>query len=604
MSITTSSLRGHLSKSLAELANPHDLGMTVIASEPKKTSSIFPHTPIPPKCFQQEFLVVLSSNLPSSTLPPSAVPSLSISTEDEKGKKKVLVTAISAYLYTFPLPGHERKSNSILYISKIDSSGYSPTPLPLTRMLIVSFLEYFLLNLQNIRIQLFARSQNQYLFANSSKNQNKKVLTGSGLCKWWKSVYEQTVIAYIKSKSQLKEQEVGIEKGDDYGEAIQLKYLLPGYAELESQIQLGQSKNQLPHSIRWEYKPPFDTPIIPPFTPSSSSLNPASGLASSSYKLLPESLATLIPSLPDDPKTRFLEELVTDGYQKNPHSTHRTDNSGKESDTTSTRTNPNEPSIVKKTKKEKELEEELNDRKQSHLALSINKVNKIEFWERIGFRQECGGDVTGFFTLEKTQNMPVKPKAKVAQLKDQSPAIAPEAGLESAVQNKTTSTTASDVVDTITSLDPESASIPILAQDIDKEKEVKEVDIPKTSESPEISKSQISKSHKSATTLKDPSMIRTEIINRLLVALTNIDFENLDLSIEGTEIWLKQTKSIMIGEIGLKNYEQNCLSIIPKKDNLPQVDFNEKGVKGVEVRKERQEEVVTMLQPRKKKKLT
>ncbi|WWC68528.1 uncharacterized protein I206_102457 [Kwoniella pini CBS 10737] len=586
MSVTVSGLRSHLLEALSTVPSPYELGLTVLLSEAKRTTSIFPHTPVPPKCYQQEILVVLSSNLPlpqsnkintdtSDTVDPSA----SSSKTENNDNRKVLVTAISAYLYTFP-----SNSSSILYISKIDSSGYTPIPLPLTRILIVSFLTYFLDTLPNIRIQLFARAQKQYLFANSSKNLNKKVLSGSGLCKWWKGVYEETIITHMKSRSSSAlyvgaQQSNKSQEKEDY----KLNYLIPGYEELESLNLLGKGK-ELPNDLKWSYIPPFNTPI---FASSSSKSNTN----------LPESLATLIPSLPDDPKTRFLEELVTDHFQKNSSSngnSRRIKRTQPEiSDSISlTLDKPDQngsgTATVKKSKKERELEEELNGRKSSHIALS--KLDKKEFWVRIGFRQECGQDVTGFFSLEKSSS-PNNAQQNIGRLEentiktplyDEKEDENSKAKIDQPVQR----------VDTVNSLAPESQNILALSSSSSTE-----MKLPIKSTKPT---SIIQDQSSSIVTISKEPLLRPEILNRLLTALTNLDFADLPLSLEGTDIWLKQAKSIVVGEIGQDNWTK-CVGIIKAKEGL--LGMNDNGVTRKDRLDEKKEdEVVTMLMPKKKKK--
>ncbi|KAJ3220998.1 hypothetical protein HK099_003835 [Clydaea vesicula] len=78
---------------------------------------------------------------------------------------------------------------TLVYIEKVDSTGYtklngsvSPTKL---------VLNYFLKNLNNLpgdslNLYIFARSQPQYLFVDSSLNKEKNVLSEKSLIKWWK----------------------------------------------------------------------------------------------------------------------------------------------------------------------------------------------------------------------------------------------------------------------------------------------------------------------------------------------------------------------------------------------------------------------------------
>ncbi|WWC60417.1 uncharacterized protein I303_102989 [Kwoniella dejecticola CBS 10117] len=611
MSITVTGLRTHLLDALTTLPHSHELGLSVLISEPKRTASIFPHTPVPPKCYQQEILVVLSSDLPppqdqtgniqNSKAEPVPVIAESSSSNDipqdidhdhkrkSEKRRRVLVTAISAYLYTFPSISRT-ESNSILYISKIDSSGYTSTPLPLTRALIVSFLNYFIHTLPNIRIQLFARAQKQYLFANSAKNPKKKVLSGSGLCKWWKGVYEETLTLYMKPKSDGNSDSSSedLQGKNAKREDLRLNYLIPGYEELEALNMLGKGKI-LPNSTSWKYKPPFETPI---FAPAPSSATSDGGNKNEAGSSLPPTLATLIPSLPDDPKTRFLEELVTDHLQQNTNSslTKRSQSSnaalnGKGNVEESTGES-SKNAISKKSKKERELEEEMKGRKASHIALS--KVDQKEFWVRIGFRQECGQDVTGFFTLEKSL---VEPKENE---KEQAAYDVSTTNIDPISQPaKQISVSPLDLESKIGPSLPASALTPT-----DGETEIPIVSTP-TSVSTKISPlntktstvAKTSHPHKQA-------YLRPEILSRILTALTNLDFADLPLAVEGTEIWLKQAESIVVGEIGEDGWKE-CVGIVSAKEGLSMNAAVDMGVR--KEREDDQKEVVTTLMPRKKK---
>ncbi|TXT07499.1 hypothetical protein VHUM_03219 [Vanrija humicola] len=128
---------------------------------------------------------------------------------------------------------------------------------------------------------------------------------------------------------------------------------------------LGAPRRPLPAGVSWRYAPPFVAQLLPD-----------AGVPS---------LATLVPSLPDDPKTRFLDELVAEAVDTVPISLTK---SGKDKE-------PSEPR--KRSRKEKDAAEEEEDRGRAHAALA--KIPPEEFWERLGFRQECvSGDVTGFFS--------------------------------------------------------------------------------------------------------------------------------------------------------------------------------------------------------------
>ncbi|TIA89098.1 hypothetical protein E3P99_02241 [Wallemia hederae] len=82
-------------------------------------------------------------------------------------------------------------------------------------------------------------------------------------------------------------------------------------------------------------------------------------------------LSSLIPYFEDDPKSRFLDELA--------NSTEALDGRA-----------------LKKPRRESNKEEDV-----SHKQEALDRTSIEEFWERLGYRQECAsGRVTGFFFLQ------------------------------------------------------------------------------------------------------------------------------------------------------------------------------------------------------------
>lgn len=583
-------IRDHILDSLTPLKSPYNLGLTVLVSQPKKTSSIFPHTPNPPRCTQQEVLVVLStdlalvSNHPTNTQHhaqsnngsdgPSAHPHSTSSSTDQPVAEarssstaesaapitpRVLVCAISAYLYTFPSssPSTAPSPSAILYISKVDSSGYAPYPIPITRHFVRSFLTYYLVTLPRVRIQLFARAQRQYLFANSADGKTKKVLSGTGLCKWWKGVYEEAASELVRHRLAKEGK-----KAD-----MKLAYILPGYEEAEARTMLGQGR-ALPAGVAWAYRPPFTDPVVAP--------SRSSTISSSSSSVLPPSLATLIPSLPDDPKTRFLEELVADAI---PQYSIRSDEKQKDKD-------------GKKSRKEREADEEQHARTEAHAALA--KVFKDEFWERIGFRQECAsGDVTGFFTLESEAS----PRAKAEPSSDASQPDVQVVHSTTPVEMDISTAKSEPAVFTTTS------SVSISPTDTASKSTLQS--------SPKIT--DLAPAY--VDTLAQPQpLLPPAIASRLLTALTNLDFASLSLAKEGTELWLRSTRSLVLSELGDSAWDQ-CTAIVRGTGVIPPTPTSngsglEVGAGGdasplvnaTAVSVKRDEPPVTMLQPRKKKK--
>ncbi|KAL0242142.1 hypothetical protein I308_105771 [Cryptococcus tetragattii IND107] len=539
-----SHLRDHLIHSLSPLPNTHPLGLTVLASQPKRTRDLFPHAVHPPKCAQQEWLVVLDSEMGTDK---ATVQGQGENKSEEN--PRVLIAAISAHLYTF-----SSSTPSILYISKVDSSGYSSstTPLPLTRHLIRAFILYFLAECPALRVQLFARAQRQYLFANSADWKGKKVLGGAGLCKWWKGVYENVASSWAASPGSGPAEPAGSAASaglelEEKKQNMKLGFILPGYDEQEAKTLLGAGR-PLPKGMHWTYTPPFTSPLIP---------SPSSPSVSGSGSGTRVSLATLIPSLPDDPKTRFLEELVSE-HPRPPNTSKSSTTTTTTSSTTTEKKqggqeesksepepesesgsgNGNGPDKRqgggkegKKTRKEHEAEEDAAQR--TFAENILHAVGIAEFWERMGFRQECAsGDVTGFFTLEAGSVLGMGLERKHAS-GESSPAT-------------TTTATAKNAL----------------------------------------------------------ALLPQAITERLLAALTNLDFANPALAVEGSTIWLEQTHSIVAGEVGEAGWEVCVARIEAKAGQAGQArSVTVAGAERIGEGVRKREEVVTMLQPRKKKKI-
>lgn len=389
------------------------------------------------------------------------------------------------------------------------------------------------------------------MFANSADWKGKKVLGGAGLCKWWKGVYEDVASSWASSPGS---DPAGLEL-EEKKQNMKLGFILPGYDEQEAKTLLGTGR-PLPKGMHWTYTPPFTSPLIPsPPSPTVSGSGSGSGTR--------VSLATLIPSLPDDPKTRFLEELVSE-HPRPPNTCTSSTTTITSSTTTEKKQGGQEESKSEpepgsesgsgsgngldkrqgggkegknKTRKGREAEEDAAQR--TFAENILHAVGIAEFWERMGFRQECAsGDVTGFFTLESGSALGMGLERKHAS-GESSPAT-------------TTTATAKNVL----------------------------------------------------------ALLPQAITERLLTALTNLDFANPTLAVEGSTIWLEQTHSIVAGEVGEAGWEVCVARIEAKAGQAGQGgQVGQAGaviVTGAErigegVRKK--EEVVTMLQPRKKKKI-
>ncbi|BFZ59961.1 hypothetical protein YB2330_000983 [Saitoella coloradoensis] len=172
-----------------------------------------------------------------------------------------LVCAIEVLAYT-------TKDLTTLYVSKVDTTGYKPpkTPSPVRRA-IAGFVAYLSLVYRNkegsrLRLSLFAKSQPQYLFPDSAKNQSKHIVDDGGLIKWW----VKTLDLAIPESSK--------------------RYLIvPGMDKYDTRKFWAESK------LDWVMGYPYGDPN-----------DPNSSIA-----------RECIPCFPDDPKARYVAELDDNG---------------------------------------------------------------------------------------------------------------------------------------------------------------------------------------------------------------------------------------------------------------------------------------------------
>jgi regulator of Ty1 transposition protein 109 len=304
--------------------------------------------------------------------------------------------------------------------------------------------------------------------------------------------------------------------------------VLPGYSADEAKGMLGQRK-PLGEGLKWTSDPPFTTPL-PTHSSSSSSLGPSSSLGE--LETPPgaptrSSLAALIPSLPDDPKARFLDDLVSEGAEDPQRrrqflkpkpeggSSSASIQSTSTSSATVTATSPGKKRdpLRSKVKAEDEAERRFT-------SSTLKRISLGEYWERMGFRQECiSGDVTGFFTLESGP-----------------PNLIPSGSSSNSAPMQPNTSNTSDPKPTSEALPP-------------------------------------------------------GIVDRILQALLNTDFKSFESAIDQSALWDRSVKSIVVDETGEEGYRK-CIGVVEGKEGEVVVPV-----------KRKEEAVVTMLQPRKKKKV-
>ncbi|KAJ9116928.1 hypothetical protein QFC22_004586 [Naganishia vaughanmartiniae] len=606
----TEYLIDHIRLRLSNSPITHPLTITVIESRPKRTTSLFPYVEETPKVWVQQVLVTVAADVKQDETADTAVdaPSDSISaepnilhvTEDSgnphsntdsaasKNNRKLFICAMEAYVFHVPAT-----SSCLVYISKVDSTGYHPDipwstekPIPdatatseqprsrlppITYYLLKAFLSFYhplppsrALQIRRSHhhrhayVTLFARSATQYLFPNSILG-GKKVLGGLKLCKWWKRTFEDVVVDLQREQQAVDDRSTVSEVHEKY-----LTYCLPGYDHLEARSLVGVSAsltaitNEPGDRVEWQYLPPADPSLNSLlFPPSPGPMTPEH---LTERKQRP--LGMLVPTFDDDPKARFLVELVmnspveklrkgkgrrnivaeeVDNEEQPDAKRQKLDsNTMQQAPTPASTTIKDEHATasaasstnVLKDLKERRRKDELKLRQQD--AAALQAISWDDFWTRMGYRQECiSGDVTGFFSMY--------------------------VGLPATVD---------------TAAEPTSLQT-----------ETEELEAPSTS----------------------PHQISHPLFTRIGVALLNHDFANLTLAIEGTRRFLDQTENIVVAEIGEELWKTRCVA---------RVESNEKG-KAFQERKringtdegrvggteQSAQPVVNVLQIKKKKKL-
>ncbi|KAI9294335.1 hypothetical protein K502DRAFT_330811 [Neoconidiobolus thromboides FSU 785] len=102
---------------------------------------------------------------------------------------KILLGGFTSYEYQVLLQGDEE--GFITIIDKVDTTGYGKTPKVMKKVL-KSYLDYRKYHYRESRhlIYLFAKPQPQYLFKNSKRNINKKMLNDKQLINYWVDILD------------------------------------------------------------------------------------------------------------------------------------------------------------------------------------------------------------------------------------------------------------------------------------------------------------------------------------------------------------------------------------------------------------------------------
>ena len=370
----TPSLLDDILSKLSTLPGRRRLTATVLISQPRKkaAATIFPYAPKieEVQAVEQEVLLLIAENKDTQQ---TQGQSQSDATLPSPG---AYVAAIEANLYIFPTT-----HSVIVYISKVDTTGQGQRPSP-TRAATVAILEHIVRRWfagspsegspgWNVWVHLFARAQNQYLFPASIEHPGKKVLSDAGLVKWWKAVMDDFVSGCAKD-----------EKNSGSGRLRAEPYVtLPGATDDEAihLLRIPLRKPEATTGYDWRYGHPYST------LPSSTSSLATFPILS---RCSPPSILELIPYFPDDPKSRFIAELmdshttVSGTVIPPPAKRRRIDQQG-----------TSKPTGISETTN-------LLDQNESLWVDPLESVSIEEFWERMTFRQECSlGAVVAFFVV-------------------------------------------------------------------------------------------------------------------------------------------------------------------------------------------------------------
>ncbi|GAA5969415.1 hypothetical protein JCM21900_005689 [Sporobolomyces salmonicolor] len=396
-------LLDHLSASLrSSVPGKHAYALHVVRSQPRRSHALFPHASNAKSCkiWQEEVLVVLSeardtpqdANATAQEPPkengdaPVASTSTAAPPASSSTKRFVPIVGIEASIYTVP-----STSTSLLYISKVDTTGLSPSSSPSpTRPLVASFLSYHLLHpphgTERLRIHIFARAQGQYLFPGSIENKSKRVLDDKGLIRWWKGTVERAT------------RDVQVQKVLQRGtEELKLFYLIPGLTYLESLPYVPDpplsAAASTPSPI-WTYGHSYS--VLPsPLHRAPSSPSPTAAAQ--------HPLTDHLPSFPDDPKSRFLHALTSSSLAPSGTSGDYDDVFLALHSTTFT-TGQTPAARLAEVEKERE-------RERKRLVEGV-QGGVDEWWERMAFRQECcSGVLVGFFVVA-IEPVPSPPSAR------------------------------------------------------------------------------------------------------------------------------------------------------------------------------------------------
>ncbi|SPO32209.1 uncharacterized protein UTRI_02766 [Ustilago trichophora] len=349
-------IRTALNSSPPAIAESGTLRLHTLFSIPRHVKSLYPLAHIHPTDLEYNKKSASIAAYEEQIFITASWAPLASSSSDQAGASEdvanqtgapLLVLAMELYLYTLPEMG-----SAVLYISKLDSSGWAPQGIPsalrdalgaqvlgagqkfgntLTATLTSAVTQHFStfrhwdshpdrVTISHLSVHILARSQRAYLFPSSPENKNKKVLSDGGLIKWWRSVMSH-VISCTRNNDSIDARPY---------------YLIPGYSRLESHplvpLIREDTKDTILKEAQWTYGHPYssvgascseaDLPPLPLHWRNSSFVRGNKGNAGVVEDEQGEydprkvrSVPTLMPHFSDDPKTRFLDEMARDAHE-------------------------------------------------------------------------------------------------------------------------------------------------------------------------------------------------------------------------------------------------------------------------------------------------
>ncbi|KAB5545481.1 H3 K56 histone acetylation protein KAT11 [Coniochaeta sp. 2T2.1] len=292
-------------------------GVYHLSTPPTKTEALFSAPPDerPDRTYREDHFLAITVDVE---------PENSNGRQDQDTEpRRVLVLGLEVFLFTTAF-------STTLFVSKADSTGYlgllklpkgTPSPIREISAAFVSFLvEYRQRKSIQTVVSLFARAQSQYLFPGSVDNKGKHVLDDRGLVKWWCRVLNPL----LEPQDNETRRDRSMKWGDIKGYLV-----VPGLDRYETRAFLPRTGEA---AANWTLGHPLER--ISHYT--------------EEYDWVP--LSCLIPKFPDDPKSRFRDELDAEAS------------------------------------------------KSDHNTGTWKSVKTLDqFWEMMAFRQECSsGRLTGF----------------------------------------------------------------------------------------------------------------------------------------------------------------------------------------------------------------